>query len=76
MELKDEREVEVTREKLRSLQARYQAIQREPGDDPHVQELTLQSLKRVINRMKVEIARCETGRTSGANRSRTSLTKG
>ncbi len=59
MELKDEREVEVTREKLGSLEARYQAVSQNPGDDAHIQELTLQSLRRMINQMKEEIARFE-----------------
>ena len=59
MELKDEREVEVTREKLRSLETRYQAASQDPGDDAHIQELTLRSLKRLINQMKEEIARFE-----------------
>ena len=59
MELKDEREVEVTREKLRSLETRYQAASQDPGDDAHTQELTLRSLKRLINQMKEEIARFE-----------------
>ena len=56
MELKDEREVEVTREKLHSLEERYESVARVPGDDAHVQELTLRSLKRMINQMKEAIA--------------------
>jgi hypothetical protein len=75
MELKDEREVEVTREKLRSLEARYQAIKQDPGDDPHIQELTLQSLKRMINQMKEEIVRFESRRSSGTSRSCTTVAK-
>jgi len=42
MELKDEREVEVTREKLRSLEARDEAVSLDPGDDSHRQELNPQ----------------------------------
>jgi hypothetical protein len=57
MELRNIREVEVTREKLRSLEARYQAVKHEPGPDVHIQELTLRSLKRMINQMKEEITR-------------------
>jgi hypothetical protein len=59
MELSNKREVEVTRKKLRSLENRYQAVKQEPGTDAHVQELTLRSLKRMINQMKEEIARFE-----------------
>ena len=59
MELKDQGEVEVTREKLRSLEARYDAVRQHPGDDVHIQELTLRSLRRMINQMKEEILRFE-----------------
>jgi len=64
---KDEREVEVTREKLRSLEARYLAVSQNPQDDAHIQELTLRSLRRWINQMKEEIARFEArGRSRAA----------
>ncbi len=69
MELNDEREVEVTREKLRSLEARYQAVSQDPGDDAHTQELTLRSLKRMINQMKEAIARFESRRSTHAGKS-------
>ena len=62
MYLKDELEVEVTREKLRSLEARYAAVQSDPAGDPYGQELTLLSLKRIINQMKEEIVRYESRR--------------
>jgi len=75
MELKDEREVEVTREKLRSLETRYQAVSRDPGDDAHIQELTLRSLKRLINQMKEEIARFEARRSQHADRSPSTVTR-
>ena len=65
MELKDEREAEVTREKLRSLEARYQAVSQDPDDDAHIQELTLRSLKRMINQMKEELRRDESRRLPG-----------
>ena len=75
MELKDEREAEVTREKLRSLEARYQAVSQGPGDDAHIQERTSRSLKRMINQMKEEsapriaavAARRPVGRRGGAD---------
>jgi hypothetical protein len=75
MELKDEREVEVTQEKLRSLEARYQAVRQDPGEDAHIQELTLRSLKRMINQMKEEVARFKARKSSGASRSCTSVTR-
>jgi hypothetical protein len=54
MELNDEREVEVTREKLRSLKAPYQAASQDPGADVHIQGLTLRSLKRLLNQRVYE----------------------
>lgn len=59
MELKDHLELEVTREKLQSLQARYESVRRDPAGDAHLQELTLRSLKRLINQLQEEILRFE-----------------
>jgi hypothetical protein len=59
MTLKNDIELTNTREKLRELEDRYEARQRESAPNPHVHELTLQSLKRVINQLKEEIARYE-----------------
>jgi hypothetical protein len=59
MSLQNERELEVTREKLRVLQERYEANQREAGGDRHVREISMRSLKRLINQLKEEIARFE-----------------
>lgn len=75
MELKDEREVEVTREKLAALEAHYRAINEDPGEDAHIQELTLRSLKRVINQMKEEIARFEARRPLRATKSSATVTR-
>src|SRR5262245_30707829 len=75
MELKDEREVDVTREKLLSLEARYQAVSQDPGADAHIQELTLRLLKGLINRMNEEIARFEARRSPRAARSHSTVTK-
>jgi hypothetical protein len=58
----------VTREKLRSLEARFQAVKRDPSPDAHIQELTLGSLKRMINQMKVEIARYEARESAQTSR--------
>jgi hypothetical protein len=53
------REAELTRSKLRSLQARYDDIHRKPSGDTHLRELTLRSLKRHINQLTEELARFE-----------------
>ena len=63
MELKDDLEVTVTREKLQSLEARYEAVRQDTASNAHVQELTLRSLKRMINQMKEEIIRFESRAT-------------
>ena len=59
MELKSEREVQNTREKLNILEARAESVRGDPAGNPYVQELTLRSLKRIINQLKEEIARFE-----------------
>jgi hypothetical protein len=59
MTLQSQRELEVTREKLAWLEEQYAEAKRRPGENPHVRELTLRSLKRWINKMKEEIIRFE-----------------
>ena len=53
------RELETTREKLRLLEEQYEANKRELGGDQHVRELSMRSLKRLINQLKEEITRFE-----------------
>jgi hypothetical protein len=67
MELRDERELEVTREKLRLLEEHYEARRHEPTQDPYVRELSLWSIKRMINQMKEEIARYEAHKAAAAS---------
>ena len=57
MNLTSTQEVEATREKIRMLEARYEALRREPAEDAHVRELTLRSLKRTIHQMREDIVR-------------------
>lgn len=59
MSLQSHRELEATREKLRLLEERYETEKREQGGDEHVRELSMRSLKRLINRLKEEIKRTE-----------------
>jgi hypothetical protein len=63
MNLHSHRELQATREKLQLLEERYEANKREQGGDEHVRELSMRSLKRLINQLKEEIARFES-RTS------------
>ncbi len=53
----NEQELAVTREKLRLLEDRVAALTRETDGDAHVRELTLRSLKSMINQLREEIAR-------------------
>ena len=59
MSLKSHRELEATRAKVRLLEKRYEANRREQDGDEHVRELSMRSLKRLINQLKEEIARFE-----------------
>ncbi len=70
MRLQSKRELEVTREKLRSLEEHYKVIAERPTGDEHVRELTLRSFKAIINQMKEEIALFEShaSLTSSGNR--------
>ena len=66
MELKDDYELQVTRSKLKTLAERFEVSRREPAENAHVQELSLRSLKRMINQLKEEIARFEAHETLAA----------
>ena len=57
--LKNERELQNTRQKLQRLETRYSAKESETGGDAELREATLVSLKRYINQFKEEIARFE-----------------
>jgi hypothetical protein len=67
MNLQSHRELEATRDKLRLLEERYAASAREQGGDAHVRELSMRSLKRLINQLKEEIARFESRASQGTN---------
>lgn len=53
------RELENSKEKLRTLEKEYEVARQEPADDEEVREAELQSLKELINQFKEEIARFE-----------------
>lgn len=66
MELKSDREVEVTREKLRHLEEHYDAALQCDEPKTYARELSLRSLKRMINQMTEEIIRYESRKNSPA----------
>jgi len=59
MNLQTQQGLEATRNKLKMLEEQYEATQRTLGADEHVRELTLQSLRKLINQLKEEIVRYE-----------------
>jgi hypothetical protein len=67
MNLQSQRELEATRIKLCMLEERYEADKRQEGGDEHVRELSMRSLKRLINQLKEEIARFESRSSLRAN---------
>lgn len=70
MTLYSQREVENTRRKLQLLEERYKLIAERPCENEHVRELSLQSVKRLINQMKEEIAVFESHAVSASTYSR------
>ena len=59
MTLQNERELANTRDKLRLLEESYEELRNETGGDEELREMTMESLKRLINQLKEEIARYE-----------------
>ena len=59
MTLKSELEAANTRQKLKELEERYENRRRETPSNARVHQLTLISLKRLINQLKEELARYE-----------------
>jgi hypothetical protein len=58
-ELKDHIELANTREKLRMLEQQYSEAQARPCANQHARQLTLRSLKKLINQLTEEIVRFE-----------------
>jgi hypothetical protein len=63
MELKSEQEVRNTREKLKRLEEAYEESRMDASENDHIRELSVRSLKRLINQFKEEIARYEARQT-------------
>lgn len=59
MTIRSQRELAITKEKLRQLQEQYERSKQEAAANPRAQELSLRSLKRWINRLTEEIVRFE-----------------
>lgn len=61
MSLQSKRELEVTREKLRGLEALYAKTLADSSPANYAREQTLRTLRRAINELKEEMARFEAG---------------
>ncbi len=59
MNLRNQRELDNTREKLRGLESLYEASKSDTGGDIDLRRAEMASLKRLINQFKEEIARYE-----------------
>lgn len=59
MDLNDEYELQATRTKLKLLEEQFETSRLKPVENAHVRELSLRSLRRMINQLKEEIARFE-----------------
>jgi hypothetical protein len=59
MRVLDETELKNTRQKLLQLQALYAQTEQEAAGDEELREMELESLARLINQLKEEIARSE-----------------
>lgn len=62
--LKNQIELENTRAKLAMLESRYEAVRIKESRDEELREMTMRSLKRLINQLKEEIVRYELGSRS------------
>ena len=60
MSITSKRQLENTRAKLRRLEAHYELCAMQPSDEPELNEMSLRSVRRIINQLKEEIARYET----------------
>jgi hypothetical protein len=59
MDLQDDVQLSVTKEKLFCLEERYESVRRETGEDTQIRRLTLRSLRSMINQLIEEIVRYE-----------------
>jgi uncharacterized protein involved in exopolysaccharide biosynthesis len=59
MSLNSETELSSTRGKLARLEARYESLRNDTDGNQRLRELSMESLKRLINQLKEEIARYE-----------------
>ena len=59
MTLVNAKQFQATKEKLRLLESRYAIIRTAPTEDENARDITLRSLKQLINQLTEELARYE-----------------
>lgn len=59
MNLRNDRELANTKRKLLLLEESVEQARTDPDEDEHVREVTIESLKRLMNQLKEEISRYE-----------------
>lgn len=59
MSIQSRRQLENTRKKLQILEDRFETLKSAPIENAETRELTVRSLKKLINQMKEEIVRFE-----------------
>ena len=64
MTLANQQQLDNTQKKLSDLERQYAKRQKDPVENKLTRELTLRSLKRLINQLKEEIARYQATKTS------------
>ncbi len=64
MDLKSEREAANTRRKLELLEKLHRDAENESGGDEELREIEMESLTRLINQLKEELARYEAHRST------------
>jgi len=69
MTVNTQQELETTREKLRLLERSYEEAKHGSSGTAHTRELTLRSLKQLINQLREVIARQETRASALARKS-------
>jgi flagellar biosynthesis chaperone FliJ len=70
MTLRNERELDNTKRKLRLLEESYEEARTDTEDDEHLREVEMESLKRLINQLKEEIARYQAHQPSSREAAR------
>jgi hypothetical protein len=76
MSIQNARQLEVTHKKLAQLEDIATKIRNNQSQEAHLKELTLRSVKQLINQLKEEIARCKVDTGSHAEEASPASSRG